>query len=124
MTGRDPEAAGRDLEPGAARQVAVKPGSHPTPSDGKPENPHDRAFLLKKLHWRCRRGTRELDALLGGWLDAHAATLDAMQFAAFDALLDEQDPELWDWLMGHAEVPRADWRAIVADIRHRANLAP
>jgi antitoxin CptB len=30
---------------------------------------------------------------------------------------------LWDWLMDHAEPPRADWRAIVADIRNRAGLA-
>jgi antitoxin CptB len=29
---------------------------------------------------------------------------------------------LWDWLMGHAEPPRADWRAIVAEIRERAGL--
>lgn len=78
---------------------------------------------LKRIQWRCRRGTRELDALLGGWLDAHAASMDETQFAAFDALLDQQDPELWDWLMAHAEPPRADWRAIVAGIRRHAGLA-
>ena len=49
--------------------------------------------------------------------------MDATRFAAFDALLDQQDPELWDWLMGHAEPPRADWRAIVNEIRQRAGLA-
>lgn len=89
--------------------------------NGSAPIPEDR---LKRLRWRCRRGTRELDALLGGWLDAHGATLDAEQFAAFDALLDQQDPELWDWLMGHAEAPRADWRAVVAAIRQQAGLLP
>lgn len=78
---------------------------------------------LKRIQWRCRRGTRELDALLGGWLDARRDSIDAGELATFDALLDEQDPVLWDWLMGHAEPPRADWRAIVADIRERAGLA-
>jgi antitoxin CptB len=78
---------------------------------------------MKRLRWRARRGTRELDALLGGWLDAHAASMDEARFAAFDALLDQQDPELWDWLMGHADPPRADWRAIVAEIRRHAGLA-
>lgn len=78
---------------------------------------------LKRVQWRCRRGTRELDALLGGWLEAHRALLDAPQLDSFDALLDQQDPALWDWLMGHAEPPRADWRAIVADIRERAGLS-
>lgn len=79
---------------------------------------------LKRLRWRCRRGTRELDALLGGWLDEHGASMDAVQAAAFDALLDQQDPELWDWLRGHAEPPRDDWRAIVTDIRKRTGLEP
>lgn len=77
---------------------------------------------LKRLRWRCRRGTRELDALLGGWLDAHAASLDEARCAAFDALLNQQDPVLWDWLMGHAEPQRADWCTIVADIRRHAGL--
>lgn len=78
---------------------------------------------LKRVQWRCRRGTRELDALLGGWLEAHRALPDASQIDAFDALLDQQDPALWDWLMGHAEPPRADWRAIITDIRERAGLS-
>jgi antitoxin CptB len=78
---------------------------------------------LGRVQWRCRRGTRELDALLGGWLEAHRAALDGPRLDAFDALLDQQDPVLWDWLMGHAEPPRADWQAIVADIRKRAGLA-
>lgn len=79
---------------------------------------------LKRLRWRCRRGTRELDALLGGWLERHAAGDDSNALQAFDALLDRQDPEIWDWLMGHAEPPRTDWRAIVAEIRQHAGLAP
>lgn len=77
---------------------------------------------LRRLQWRCRRGTRELDALLGGWLEAHAGSLDDAGIAAFDSLLDRQDPELWDWLMGHQRPPRDDWRAIVDEIRDRAGL--
>lgn len=60
--------------------------------------------------------------MLGGWLDRHAG--DAQALDAFDALLDQQDPDVWDWLMGHADVPRADWRAIVTEIRTHAGLAP
>lgn len=78
---------------------------------------------FKRVQWRCRRGTRELDALLGGWLEAHRASLDASRLEAFDGLLDQQDPVLWDWLMGHAQPLRPDWQAIVADIRTRAGLA-
>lgn len=82
------------------------------------------AALVKRLRWRARRGTRELDALLGAWLDRHAGDVDVGALHAFDAMLDQQDPELWDWLMGHAETPRAEWRAIIVDIREHAGLAP
>lgn len=84
----------------------------------------DSPAQLKRLHWRCRRGTRELDSLLGGWLEAHAMSMDAPLCAAFDALLDQADPVLWDWLTGQAEPPREAWRMIVAEIRERAGLSP
>ena len=77
---------------------------------------------LKRIRWRCRRGTLELDALLGGWLERHALDTDTAQLDAFDTLLDCQDPDLWDWLLGHAVPPRADWTAIVAEIRQHAGL--
>ncbi len=75
-----------------------------------------------RLRWRARRGTRELDALLGGWIDAHYAGADPAQRQAFDELLDAQDPDLWDWVMGHAHPPRRDWQAIIDDIRARHRL--
>ena len=65
-----------------------------------------------RLRWRARRGTRELDAMLGGWLDERFDHADEAQRQAFDELLDVQDPELWDWLMGHARPGRVDWQAI------------
>lgn len=71
----------------------------------------------KRLRWRARRGTRELDNLIGWWLDRRLAQADAGQRQAFDALLDVQDPDLWDWLMGHAQAPRKDWQEIIDDIR-------
>ena len=77
---------------------------------------------LKRLRWRARRGTRELDALFGGWLDECFPAADAVQRQAFDELLDVQDPDLWDWVMGHARPPRTDWQAIIDDIRARHRL--
>jgi antitoxin CptB len=72
---------------------------------------------IKRLRWHCRRGTQELDALLGNWLTAHEADADGTQLAAFDAMLDRQDPALWDWLTGSARPPRRDWCQIVDEIR-------
>jgi antitoxin CptB len=73
---------------------------------------------LNRLRWRCRRGTRELDALLGAWLDRHYDAANDQRLLAFDQLLDAPDPELWDWIMARAIPPRADWFAIIDEVRN------
>lgn len=70
-----------------------------------------------RLRWRCRRGTRELDVMLGWWLDARFAAADSAQQAAFDALLDCSDPDLWDWLTGHAVPSEPHFAALIDEIR-------
>jgi antitoxin CptB len=72
-----------------------------------------------RLRWRCRRGTRELDLLLGWWLDERRPHADAEQRAAFDTLLDAPDPDLWDWLIARVEPEDSGIRAIVHEIRAR-----
>ncbi|HVB84958.1 MAG TPA: succinate dehydrogenase assembly factor 2 [Rhodanobacteraceae bacterium] len=76
----------------------------------------------KRLAWRCRRGTRELDILLGGWLREEFAAASEAERTAFESLLEQQDPDLWDWLMARRPPPRADWQAIVDAIRTRHQL--
>ena len=71
------------------------------------------------LRWRCRRGMRELDQLLGWYLDTRYPNSDAAAKTAFSTLLDQQDPELWSWLSG-GEKPHNDaWRVIIDEIRAR-----
>lgn len=77
---------------------------------------------LKRLRWRARRGTKELDVLIGWWLQACWADADAAEQQAFDEMLDVADPDLWDWILDHARAPRADWQAIVDAIRAHHNL--
>jgi antitoxin CptB len=61
---------------------------------------------LKRLHWRAHhRGTREADALIGGFFDAHHASWDSVERAQFAAMLDEQDADIMAWAIGTAELP-------------------
>ena len=61
---------------------------------------------LKRLHWRAHhRGTREADALIGGFFDAHHASWDAGERTLFAAMLDEQDADIIAWAIGTAEPP-------------------
>lgn len=75
-----------------------------------------------RLRWLCRRGTKELDALYGWWLEQRYAEAAPTLRAAFAELLQEQDPDLWDWTIGRADPPRADWGLIVGEIRTHHHL--
>ena len=53
-----------------------------------------------RLRWLCRRGTRELDQIMGGFLEEDFAAATPGLQRAFIALLHCQDPDIYDWLMG------------------------
>ncbi|MEO8670529.1 MAG: succinate dehydrogenase assembly factor 2 [Tahibacter sp.] len=77
---------------------------------------------LARLRWRCRRGTRELDALLGWYLEHRFAEANPELQRAFAELLDQQDPDLWDWFVGRQPATRAEWQRIVDEIRSRNHV--
>ena len=58
------------------------------------------AESIRRLRWRCRRGMRELDALLMRFVDEHYAVAPRAQQQAFEALLNRPDPEILGLLMG------------------------
>jgi antitoxin CptB len=61
----------------------------------------------KKLRFRAwRRGFREIDLILGGFADAHLATLDESGLQDFEALLDAPDQDVYAWLIGQAPTPQ------------------
>lgn len=53
-----------------------------------------------RLYWQCRRGMRELDLLLQGFLKQRYETLDADTLACFESLLQYPDAVLLEWLLG------------------------
>lgn len=62
----------------------------------------------RKLHYRAHhRGTREADAIVGGFFDACAGEWGPEDIAWFAALLEEQDADIIGWAMGTIAVPPA-----------------
>ena len=60
----------------------------------------------KRLIFRANhRGMQETDRLLGGFAEERLGTLDEAQLARFEALLDQSDPDLLNWITGRAPVP-------------------
>jgi len=51
-----------------------------------------------RLLWRCRRGARELDALLMPFTEQHYDFMSPRERNSLDRLLKRQDPEILDWL--------------------------
>ena len=61
---------------------------------------------LKRLKMRAwRRGTKEMDLILGPYADVHVKDMDEAGLIAFDALLDESDTDLLPWVMGQTASP-------------------
>jgi antitoxin CptB len=63
---------------------------------------------LKRLAMRSwRRGTKEMDLILGPFADVHLAQMDEATLTAYDALLDENDQDLLPWVLGQTPAPAA-----------------
>ncbi len=61
----------------------------------------------RRLRYRAsHRGTKELDLILGGYVDAHVEGLDEKAIKRLETLLEHEETELQHWLMG--ENPVAD----------------
>ncbi|PIE16120.1 MAG: succinate dehydrogenase assembly factor 2 [Rhodobacterales bacterium] len=61
---------------------------------------------LKRLKMRSwRRGTKEMDLVLGPFSDTELAKLEPEQIALYDQMLNENDHDLYGWVAGHIPTP-------------------
>ncbi|WP_435258308.1 succinate dehydrogenase assembly factor 2 [Thioclava sp. FR2] len=67
------------------------------------ETPEARLKRMKMRSWR--RGTKEMDLVLGPWADAHLAGLSEARLDLYDQLLTENDQDLMAWILGNAAAP-------------------
>lgn len=67
------------------------------------EAAEDRLKRLKMRSWR--RGTKEMDMVLGPYSDTELGALNEAQVILYDALLSENDHDLYQWVTGQAPTP-------------------
>jgi antitoxin CptB len=79
----------------------------------------EESVSIGRLRWRCRRGTKELDRILGGYLEQDYAQASLEQQRAFAALLEIQDPDIYDWLMGIHVPEKAEFVVIIDLLRNK-----
>ena len=63
---------------------------------------------LRRLRIRgWRRGTKEMDMILGPWCDALADRRETCDLDALEALMEENDQDLYLWVSGAVPTPAA-----------------
>jgi antitoxin CptB len=74
--------------------------------DAGPATPEAGDARLKRLAMRSwRRGTKEMDMILGPFADARLAGLPVARLALYDRLLGENDHDLYAWIIGTLPMP-------------------
>jgi antitoxin CptB len=71
-----------------------------------PEAAGQETGLRRRLLFQSRhRGVKELDLILGRFAEAHLAGFRMAELQQFGMLLEQQDPDIYDWLVGRVPLP-------------------
>ncbi|MEM8653796.1 MAG: succinate dehydrogenase assembly factor 2 [Pseudomonadota bacterium] len=75
-----------------------------------------RAHRIKRLHMRSmRRGIKEMDLILSTYASRHLAAMSEAELDVYDALLNENDQDLYQWVTGQT-APPDHLAALIGDV--------
>lgn len=77
------------------------------------EDVQNRIKRLKMRSWR--RGTKEMDMILGPFSDSELTRLNPTQIDLYDALLSENDLDIYQWVTAQAPTPKS-YLELLSDI--------
>ena len=63
------------------------------------------------------RGFKEADIMIGGFAKAHGQDFTAQELTDFEALLEEADHNIYDWIIGARPVPDVHNTAVLARLQ-------
>ena len=84
------------------------------------ETPENRIKRLKMRSWR--RGTKEMDMILGPYSDTEIVKLSSETLELYEALLNENDQDLYVWMSRQA-VPPVEHVEIIEVIQNFHKIA-
>lgn len=77
------------------------------------ETPQDR---IKRLKMRSmRRGIKEMDIILSAYAEDHLVQMSEEKITLYDALLQENDQDLYSWVTGQTVAPE-QFRKLLGEI--------
>ncbi|WP_170400056.1 succinate dehydrogenase assembly factor 2 [Ruegeria arenilitoris] len=75
-----------------------------------------REVRIKRMQMRSmRRGIKEMDLILSAYAARNLEKMDAASLDLYDAMLRENDQDLYQWVTGQVQPP-ADFADLIADI--------
>ena len=75
-----------------------------------------------RLLWRCRRGIKEMDIVLQDFIKDSYDELNNENKSAFSKLLEEQDLDILNWLLGKDKPEDKTLIEIIKKIRSSRNI--
>jgi antitoxin CptB len=82
-------------------------------------DPRRKRTLYRAQH----RGMKEADIFIGAFAEAKIATMEEDQLVRFEALLEELDADIMDWIMGRQPTP-TPYQTDVMDLLKNFKLHP
>lgn len=78
--------------------------------------PHE--LWLKRLRYRSwHRGCKETDLVLGTFCDQQVTGMSEAELTRYEALLDEDDADIWNWLTDKEACPKAEYAPLLAELK-------
>ncbi|WP_368039645.1 succinate dehydrogenase assembly factor 2 [Ruegeria atlantica] len=75
-----------------------------------------REVRIKRMQMRSmRRGIKEMDLILSAYAERNLAGMDAAGLDLYDAMLHENDQDLYQWVTGQVQPPEG-FADLIADI--------
>ena len=75
-----------------------------------------------RLLWRCRRGIKEMDIVLQNFIKDSYDELNNENKSAFSKLLEEQDLDILNWILGKDKPEDTALIEIIKKIRSSRNI--
>jgi antitoxin CptB len=84
----------------------------------------EKEIRLKRLYFRsAHRGSKETDLILGPFAAARLTFMDERALLEFEAFLEENDNDIWDWVSGKSLPEDGRYGELITELRKAYELS-
>lgn len=75
-------------------------------------------FQNKLIYRSWHRGTKELDLILGNFIEDNISNMKESEIKVYEDLLASEDPEIYNWIVKSENPPNQQLDNLIKKIRH------